>query len=280
MSENTRDAIRAIAEAPVHRQKEMINDFMSVRMGLFRSIARHHCLRYGVSVADNVEDFTSLVSIDAFKMLKKQIEDPDELERIEVWEAMLRLTSRSTVRGHMDKDATPGSGMTSAMRRIRLLNQTREMMRRNEGREPTDQEIVDTHNALMRQNRSNPVKQGMIATVADLSVHRESTDITEYDQDYSQPIDSEFVLHPVEGPKFIKLLVARTAEYNAMLGQVAELWLSGLYAEGVEPRIATVKEIAAAMGITDAAARSHVRKIKEHAVEVASEVFGITVDDL
>lgn len=280
MSENTRDAVRAIAAAPAHRQATLINDFLAARMGLFRSIARHHCIKYGVSVADNVEDLTSLVSLDAYKLVMKQIADPVELERVEVWEAMLRVISRSTVRGYLDKDGTPGSGMSSTMRRIRLLHATREAMRRDEGREPTDQEVVDAHNALMRKNRADPVKQGVIATVADLAVHRESVDVTDYDQDCSQPIDTEFVLHPVEGPRFIRTLVTRMAEYNPTLGTAADLWLSGLYAEDQEPRVATVREIAEAMGVTEAQARSFIRKIKEHAIKVASEVFGITADDL
>ena len=280
MSENTRDAVRAIAAAPAHRQANMINDFLAARMGLFRSIARHLCVKYGASIPDHIEDFASLVSMDAYKLVMKQIADPVELERVEVWEAMLRVISRATVRGYLDKDGTPGSGMSSTMRRVRLLNATREAMRRDEGREPTDQEVVDTHNALMWKNRADPVKQGVIATVADLSVHRESVDVTDYDQDCSQPIDTEFVLHPVEGPRFIKTLVARTAEYNPTLGTAADLWLSGLYAEDRAPRIATVKEIAEAMDVTEAQARSFVRKIKEHAIRVAEEVFGITADDL
>lgn len=280
MSETTREAIRAIADAPAHRRDFMINEFLAVRMGLFRSIARYHCVRFGVSVPDNIEDFASIVSMTAYEMLVRHVEDPVERERIENFDAMLRLASKAKVRGFADKDLTPGSGMTSTMRRVRLLHATRDAMRHELGREPNDDEVVAEHNRNMWKSRSNPVKQGMLATVEDMGVKRESVDIENHDRDYNQPIDTEFVLHPVEGPKFVKLLVDRTAEYNPVLGQAADLWLSGLYAEGQEPRTASVKEVAEAMGISTATARSHIRKIKEHAVRVAAEEFGISADDM
>jgi hypothetical protein len=90
-----------------------------------------------------------------------------------------------------------------------------------------------THNTRMWENRANPVKQGVIASVEDLRVSRAQDDID--DHDYSAPIDTDFVLHPVEGPRFIQLIVERTSAYNERLGKAAELWLSGLYSEVHEP---------------------------------------------
>lgn len=278
MSETTRESIRAIAEAPAARREYMINDFLAARMGLFRQIGRTHCVRMGVSVPDNIEDFASIVSIAAYNLLLKLINDKEELEALVNFDALLHLDSKPKCRSYADRELTPGSGMTSAMRRVRLLNATRDRMRQS-GHEPTDAEVVARHNETMWETRSNPVKQGMIATVEDLRLGRDAVDIDDHQQDLTQPIDSEFVLHPVEGPKFLKLLVERTTEYNAVLGQAADLWLSGLF-NGPEPRIASVKEVAAGMGISTATARSHIRKIKEHAMRVAAEEFGITEDDV
>jgi hypothetical protein len=278
MSENTRDAVRAIAAAAPHRQQAMINEFISDRMTLFKQIARWLCRNFGQSYENHGEDFASMVSMEAFKMLSEQISDEEKLERVEVWEGMLRVRSRQVIRNFLDKEMAPAADMSPTLRRVRLLNQTRDEMAREMGHFPTDAEIVATHNARMRAQRVNPVKQGVIATVEDLQVFRQCADVQ--DHDYSAPIDTDFVLHPVEGPRFIALLVERTTAYNDRLGEAARLWLSGLYEEGEPPRIATVDEIADALGVSQSTARAYVRKIKDYAVTVAREEFDIGKDDL
>lgn len=278
MSENTRDAVRMIAAAAPHLRPALINDFISDRMTLFKQISRWLCRNFGQSYENHGEDFASMVSMEAFKMLTEQISDEEELERVEVWEGMLRVRSRQVVRNFLDKEMAPASEMSTTLRRVRLLNQTRDEMAREMGRFPTDQEIVETHNLKMRAQRANPVKQGVIATVEDLQVYRQCADVQ--DHDYSAPIDTDFVLHPVEGPRFIALVVQRTTAYNERLGEAASLWLSGLYAEGEPPRIASVEEIAVALSVSQSTARAYVRKIKDYAITVAREEFAISKDDL
>jgi hypothetical protein len=276
MSENTRDAVRAIAAADGRARENLIHEFMRSRMGLFNRIGWSLCRNFGVNPAQHGEDFASMVSQEAYVMLTEQIADDEALEQVQVWEAMLKLRSKQLVRNFLDKEMAPATEMSSTFRRVRMLNQTRDEMRLALSREPTDNEVVTEHNTRMYANRSNPVKQGVLATVDDLSVYRATADVDNHD--YEQPIDTEFVLHPVEGPKFIKLLVEKTSEYNERLGEAAELWLSGLYSGSGE--IGTPEKIAEAMGVSQSTARSYIRKIKEHAVIVASEAFGITADDL
>jgi hypothetical protein len=276
MSENTRDAVRAIAAAQGRARDNLIHEFMRSRMGLFNRIGWSLCRNFGVNPAQHGEDFASMVSQEAYVMLTEQIADDEALEQVHVWEAMLKLRSKQLVRNFLDKDMAPATEMSSTFRRVRMLNQTRDEMRLALSREPTDDEVVKEHNTRMYANRSNPVKQGVLATVDDLSVYRATADVDNHD--YEQPIDTEFVLHPVEGPKFIKLLVEKTSEYNERLGEAADLWLSGLYSGSGE--IGTPEKIAEALGVSQSTARSYIRKIKEHAVIVASEAFGITADDL
>lgn len=276
MSENTRDAVRAIAAADGRVRENLIHEFMRSRMGLFNRIGWSLCRNFGVNPAMHGEDFASMVSQEAYVMLTEQIADDEELEQIQVWEAILKMRSKQVVRNFLDKEMSPATGMSSTFRRVRMLNQTRDEMRLALSREPSDDEVVKEHNTRMYANRSNPVKQGMLATVDDLSVYRATADVDNHD--YEQPIDTEFVLHPVEGPKFIQLLVEKTSEYNERLGEAAELWLSGLYSGSGE--IGTPEKIAEALGVSQSTARSYIRKIKEHAVIVASEAFGITADDL
>lgn len=278
MSENTRDAVRAIAAAAPHRQTAMINDFITARMPLFKQISRWLCRNFGQSYENHGEDFASMVSMEAFKMLTEQISDEEQLERVEVWEGMLRVRSRQVIRNFLDKEMAPATDMSPTLRRVRLLNQTRDEMAREMGRFPTDSEVVETHNTRMRAQRVNPVKQGVIATVEDLQVYRQCADVQ--DHDFSAPIDTDFVLHPVEGPRFIALVVERTAAYNERLGEAARLWLSGLYKEDGPPSIATVEEIAQELGVSQSTARAYVRKIKDYAITVAREEFDISKDDL
>lgn len=278
MSENTHDAIRAIAAATGRQRENMIEDFFAARQGLFNQIGFSLCRNFGVAASQHGEDFASIVAREAWVMLSEQLADQDELDQVNVWEAMLKLRSKQIVKNFLDKEMSPAAEMSSTWRRVRLLNQTRDEMRLALHREPTDEEIVTTHNTKMRANRANPVKQGVIATVDDLHVWRASADVDDHDR--AETIDADFVLHPVEGPKFIKLLVERTSEYNERLGEAADLWLSGLYRTDGPPLIRTPEEIAEALGVSRSTARSYIRKIKEYAVVVASEAFGITADDV
>ncbi|MET4144000.1 HTH domain-containing protein [Arthrobacter sp. UYCo732] len=278
MSENTHDAIRSIAASSGRTRDNLIHEFMRARMGLFKQIAWGLCRRYGHAPDQHVDDFASIVSMTALKMLTEELANDELLERIENWEGMLRVQARAAVRDFIDKDGAPMTEMTSALRRKRVLDATRDEIRREMGTEPTPQEIVDTHNAKMWEKRANPVKQGVIASVNDLRVSRVQDDIA--DHDYSVPIDTDFVLHPVEGPRFIQLIVERTSAYNERLGKAAELWLSGLYSDKHEPRIASVDQIAEALDVSRSTARAYVRKIKEYAVQVAQDEFAISEDDL
>ncbi|MCC3292853.1 HTH domain-containing protein [Arthrobacter sp. zg-Y1110] len=278
MTENTRDVIRGIAAADKRAQPGLINTFISERWGLFKQIAWSLCRNFGVSVDVHGDDFTSMVAEEAYKMLMEHLEDDDELQRVEVWEAMLKLRSRQVVRNYLDREMAPAAEMTSALRRVRLLNQTRDSMRMEMRREPSDREVVESHNDKMRRTRSNAVKQGVIATVEDLRTYRACADVDDHDR--AEPIDTEFVLHPVEGPRFIKMLVQRTMEHNKRLGTAAELWLGGLYGTEYPPRISSVEEIADAMGVSRSTARSYIRKIKEYAVTVAQEEFDISGSDV
>lgn len=278
MTENTHHAIRSIAETSGHAREGLIHEFMRARMGLFKQIAWGLCRRFGHAPDQHVEDFASIVSETAYIMLTEELADDAKLEQIDNWEGMLRVRARSAVRNFIDKEGAPMAEMTSALRRKRLLDATRDEIRRELGREPSDQEIIDTHNSRMWENRANPVKQGVIASVEDLRVSRAQDDID--DHDFTEPIDTDFVLHPVEGPRFVQLIVERTSAYNERLGKAAELWLSGLYSEDHPPRIATVIEISEALDVSASTARAYVRKIKEYAIQVAQEEFSITEDDV
>lgn len=278
MIENTRDVIREISAASGSARTTLINKFLADRWGLFRQIGWSLCRNFGVSIDANGDDFTSMVAEEAFTMLTEHLEDDEKLEQVDVWEGMLKVRSRQKVRNYLDRDAAPAAEMTSALRRVRLLNQTRDAMRMELHREPSDREVVETHNEKMVASRANPVKQGVIATVEDLYTYRACADVDDHDR--AEPIDTEFVLHPVEGPRFIKLLISRTAEYNDRLGEAAAIWLGGLYGADHSPRIASIAEISDALDVSRSTARAYVRKIKEYAVTVAQEEFDISEADV
>lgn len=278
MSENTRDAIRAIAAAPEAKRASMVDAFLKVRWPLFNRIAGTLCRNFGRPVANYGEDFASMVAMEAYKMLSEQITDPAALDKVEQWEAMLQVRSRQVVRNFIDKDDAPAAGMSSTLRRYRMLGSLRDEMSATLNRVPTDKEVVDEHNRRMYASRANPVKQGVLATVDDLHISRATAEVEHHD--YSGPVEPECVLHPAESPELVRLLVEKTREYNERLGQAAEIWLSGFYSEGGGEHAGEAKDIAERLGVSESTARGYIRKIKLYAIEIVAEQFGITADDV
>ncbi|MEH0110792.1 hypothetical protein V6N00_13860 [Tersicoccus sp. MR15.9] len=279
MSSTTHDAIALIAAAPAHTRARLVNDFIADRMGSFRRIASALCRNFGVAPGQYLEDFSQMVCVEAYTMLTEQLEETGTGSEIMNFEGLLHHRARQVVRTYLDTDDAPATEMTSIMRRKRVLKATRDEMAQNLGRVPTDREVVDEHNDRMHRQRANPAKQGVLASVNDFQTFRTTAEIG--DHDFSQPIDMDCVLHPVEGPQVVKMIVERTRQYSEQLGWCAELWLAGVYDRGEDdaPRYNdSPKEIAETMGVTAATVRNYIRKIKEHAMVIVAEEFGITED--
>lgn len=290
---NTLDDLREIASAtPGLQQERLIEDFITFRQRLFRQIGASVCHTYGYNVSNNLDDAASMTAMVALTMIRKAIDDPSHLDTIvSSWDGMLRVNARTKIREFMDKNNMVASKMSGLARRRRTLQDVRDRLRQQMQAEPTDQEVVEVHNREMLAARSDPAKQSMLATVDDLRTSRSWAEIQDNDQSTSEA--DEFVLHPSEGPKFLAKLRAKCVELDREaaarttrgrkspienpLTITADAWFGPLYQNSSEgPRVGSSKEIVEALGIPRTSARKYIYQVREAAMQVAREEFGIT----
>lgn len=294
---DTKAELSAIAQAPDESAREvLVHEFISTRKRFFTQVAAQICHTYGYSINNDLDDAYQITCLVAFNMLTKVIDDPVQIEKIYVsWEGMLRKNARTKVREFMDKNSSVASGMSGQARRRRTLRAVRDRLRHEMQMEPDDQLVVDVHNAEMLERRVDAGKQSMLATVEDLHTHRDWVEVPEDLR--ADDGGDDFVLHPSEGPKFLARLRARCVELDRKVLQdasakkrpvldnpltvVADAWFGPLYSnEYGEPRMGTAKEIAEALGVPRTSARKYIFKVRETAMALASEEFGITADAL
>lgn len=302
---NTVDLLRLIVAASEGSSRESLIDiFMRDRMVTFRQIARKICRNYSYSVANDLGDIESMVAQQALKMIRLAIEDVTELDKVTYsWEGLLFSKSRQMVRQFMDKEMMPATEMTGIIRRQRSLQETRDTMRTAMQAEPTNQEVIAEHNEKMYRNRSNPIKQGMVASVDDAKYSRSFSNIDDHDNHHDERATDgggDFVLHPTEGPQFLAKLIKQceqideqeadtsaskrrrsTPAITSPLAKTAAAWFGPLYdADPEGPRTATITQISEVLGISATTARAYVFRVRQAAITVCAEQFGITADDL
>jgi hypothetical protein len=197
----TAEEIAAIAAASGHAREVLINDFMTRRMDLFRRFAVGLTRRLGVH-PDSREDIAQLVAETAYLMLR----NVNAKALPTRWEGLLYVTANSRVRSYLESGAyTPASGMTSRTRRASKLAYTQGKLQSDLGREPTDAEVVHAWNAEAHERYADAVRQGMVASEADL-VPTTSRDI---DNAVLPVLDlrDDFVLHPAESSGFVASVI-------------------------------------------------------------------------
>lgn len=290
---NTIDDLREIATTePGVRQERLIEEFITLRQRLFRQIGASVCHTYGYNLSNSLDDAASMTAMVALTMIRKAIDDPAILDSVvSSWDGMLRVNSRTKIREFMDKNNMPASKMSGLARRRRTLQDVRDRLRQQMQAEPTDQEVVEVHNREMLLARADPAKQSMLATVDDLRTSRSWAEIQ--DGDRSTEDADDFVLHPSEGPKFLAKLRIRCVELDKAnaartspgrkspienpLTITADAWFGPLYQNVTgEPRVGSSKEIVEALGIPRTSARKYIYQVREAAMELAREEFGIT----
>src|SRR5699024_10311495 len=145
------------------------------------------------------------------------------LHGVITFEAICFRHARARVRSFTDKAVTPASGMTTAMRRHRKVQESRSRLRARLNREPTDVEAVDAANQMLAQ-LTDQHGRGMPITTADASPPTEAADPeTALAAQSHLDFDEDFVLHPVEAPRVLEKVVRACHEDDETLGQVARL---------------------------------------------------------
>lgn len=297
---NVRSAVDDLREitlaTPGAHQERLIEEFVESRQRLFRQIGAQACHTYGYNLNNSLDDAASMTAMVAMGMIRKAIESPFELDAIySSWDGLLRKNARTKIREFMDKNNAPASKMSGLARRRRTLQDVRDRLRQELQCEPTDLQVVERHNAEMLESRADAAKQSMIATVDDLNTSRTWAEIQ--DDDRATDGGDDFVLHPAEGPVFLSKLRARCVELDAAaaavgskgrkravenpLTIVADAWFGPLYANNMgHPQVGTTKDIVDALNIPRTSARKYIFQVREVAMQLASEQFGITADDV
>ncbi|GAB4098644.1 hypothetical protein [Sinomonas halotolerans] len=265
--------LEEVADARGAGRRELVEAFLRGRWTQFGQIARWLCRNFGVDPAVYAEDFHSMVSIEAYAMLIEQLDPEDARERVVSFDGLLRVRARAAVRSWLDTEAAPASHMSTALRRRRMLGAVRDELRAARNEEPADSEVVREHNRRMAETRSDPARQGVLATVADLAVTRRTEELPEREPPCPEP---DWTLHPAEGPAIVRRIIARAHEHGPALGHTAELWLSPLYSSTGPGEPLEVPVIAAALGLSRTAARARLARLRTLAAEVAAHEFGIT----
>lgn len=269
----THQMIWEIVLAEGSEQIRARDEFIESRGKLFRNIAFRLCRNFGIQKALHLDDVVQIVAMEAVAWVDELIAEPKEINKVVNWEGMLHVRARASVRAWNDMNLSPASGMISVSRRVRALNQLRDEMR-STGNEPTDREVVEAHNEKMRATRKDPARQGMLATVDDLHLAATAADIDDHDR--MGPMEDGCLLHPAEGPEFVKSVVEAAAGRGETVARVAAVWLSGVYSgEGAE-QVLTVAEVASELKISRSTASAHIRFVKGLARTILADDLGIT----
>lgn len=267
------DQLREMAAASGDERLRLRDEFIGDQRKAFRLLAHRLCRTMGLSAALHRDDVEQLVAIEALTWVDELLEDPSALEAIENFSGMLHVRSRAAVRAWADRNLSPASGMVSLNRRVRKLNQLRDEMRAATGAEPTDGELTHEHNRRMMAARKDAAKQGMLATTADLRVAGPAVDIHALELAAVGPEES--LLHPTEGPVLVRAVIERARRIGGVTSDVAQAWLSGVYASEGSQRVLTTAEVAEQLGLTQESAAAQIRKVRTLAKRVLADQLGI-----
>lgn len=292
LQSSTSDELASISAAHGPTRAALIDAFVAARMDVFRRFAVSFVRRHGIH-PDAREDIAQIVAEAAYIM----VSEVGEGVVLPVnWEGLLYARAKGKVRSYVESGAyTPASGMTSRSRRAAKLAYTRSRLQTETGREPSTAEVVRAWNVEARSRYADAVRQGMIATEADLlpvtSRDIDNTTVVAFD------LRDDFVLHPAESATFVSAVIGRcqsvsraAAEVAAAaaragcrvpsgtqedlrLGEVATLWLGSAVSD--VPFIRVPAEVAEEMGVSYEVARRGTSRVREIAMDILRNGYDI-----
>ncbi|MDI3329941.1 MAG: hypothetical protein QJR09_04290 [Micrococcus sp.] len=269
------DQLREIARATGPRRVQLREKFIAAHGRLFRLLAHRLCRSFGLRPELHREDVEQVIAMGAVEWVDELVADPAAIEAIVNFEGLLHVRSRASVRTWADRELSPASGMVSLRRRVRKLNQLRDELRAATGAEPTDEDVAREHNRRMTAARADAARQGMLATAGDLAVAGPAVDLHSLDQTQAMVTPEDGLLHAAEGPGLVRAIIDRARRIGGVTADVAEAWLSGVYASEGAQRVLTALEVADALGIPRDSAAAQIRKVRTLARRVLAEELGI-----
>lgn len=135
------DQLREMAAAPEAERARLREAFVGDQCKLFRLLAHRLCRTMGLPAALHRDEVEQLVALEALAWVDELMAAPAAIEGIENFEGLLHVRSRVSVRAWADRHLSPASNMVTLNRRVRMLNQLREELRGETGREPIDRDL-------------------------------------------------------------------------------------------------------------------------------------------
>jgi len=262
-----------VATPPGPARDEAVEHFISRRMPLWARWARSLCRTCSVPTGQYFDDVQQIVTVAAWDLLARAISDPEVLHGVITFEAICFRHARARVRSFTDKAVTPASGMTTAMRRHRKVQESRSRLRARFNREPTDAEAVDEANRML-EHLQDQKGQGMHITMDDVSSPTEMADPeTALDAASHVDFDEGFILHPVEARSVVARVVRACQAADETLGQVARLWMAEIYSTDRAGHGAdTVAFIAEQTGLRRPRVRGLIEEVRVVAIGVLRDI--------
>jgi hypothetical protein len=248
----------AVEATPAARRDQAIELFLARYNALWLRIARRYSRSNGIRQCD-IDDAAQAIRLEAYKLLSEGA--PEGVS----WIQALWRRSEEAVRELATSGATTGfAGMVGHERRRRGLEKLR-----NEQQLSSDQELLAAWNARARQNRSDPERQGAIATEDDLVDHRivpNGSSAWDVSYNYEDPGIEQLFSSNITG-EMIELVVGACAKEPGIAGDVAEAWLTGT----VEGAPMSCAEIARRIGTHRATVQRTMPRVREIAREVITD---------
>lgn len=170
-------------------------------------------------------EFTLVVAIDL---------TPARLAAAQSGVSLLYYECRRRLRDWLDGPAvTFATGMSGVMRRTRLATAAQAKLTDELGREPTPREVVDYVEKTVSATRTNPKKQGVFVTTADLDRFQTNTlniDLVQEGVGEDVPLQAQVTLTVIALQRLAKELFPDLVQLPAVVS-----WWSGVVADGEFP---------------------------------------------
>lgn len=272
MKTTTHDELREILIAKDVQRKGLINDFMIRRKPGFLRQAAQICQHFHLNRNNMYEDVAQIVAQTSFEMILKILDEPQELEEIVSFEAVLKTRAQNAVYQFLRSGAvTPMSGMGNVERRRALLARTHREMLAETGVEPSNEMLIAETNRKLLATNKDPKRSGLLVSEADLNSKISVVTIMD---ELDSPVVSTapapdqtgaFGFHIGERPRFLKLVRQRLSFHeDELIADMSEYWLI----QSLEADIPTGQELADRFNIPVSRARSCLRDIKTATADV------------
>lgn len=276
--------------------------------------------RLSASTHREIDEIRAIVSVHAWKLAASVKDRPVDAKTGHTLESMLVARAMPEATRHIAQFSSAPSGVIGISRKSHLLDQMRTELAQKLGRNPTDAEVVAAHNERMYAQRKNPKKQGVIATIDDVGLHRRiaATPVTISSADSPEESagssrldragftadiagtsgsrgEPDHVIAPFEGKKFHAHLVTAAEEADQRLGAIASRWVELIQEGNSEDdtvritetrsgrrviRVSIITVLCEEFTLEEHQARNAVGLIRDLARDVLAKQMGITAADV